>query len=74
MASLIPEYIESDDYAAGYRKITYYLRDDISIVIHHKKVYCLCKELDVSRSQRKLLNRYPRKLAKKVDVTASNQL
>lgn len=41
--SLILEYIEGDSYAAGYHTITHYLRDDMNIVINHKKVYRFVK-------------------------------
>lgn len=72
--SLISDYIAGDGYAAGYRKITAYLVDDKNLIINHKKVYRLCKELGILRAQRKIFTKAPRKLAKKAIVTASNQL
>lgn len=71
---MILNYIKGDGYAAGYHKITFYLKDDMKLVINHKKVYRLCKELDILAPQRPILQKYPRKLAKKVDVTSPNQL
>jgi putative transposase len=44
------------------------------LVINHKKVYLLCKELGVLRAQRKIFAKAPRKLAKKATVTASDEL
>ena len=43
-------------------------------MINHKKVYRLCKELDILRPQRKTYPNRPRNLAKREKVTDSNQL
>lgn len=66
--------IEGDGYAYGYLKLTYVLRQEHDLVINKKKVYRLCKELGVLKPQRKVKQRYPRKLARNRDVTAPNQL
>ena len=49
----IIEGINGDAQYYGYRKITHYLRRTYNLVINFKKVYRLCKELDVLRNQRK---------------------
>ncbi|ATY86013.1 hypothetical protein CVV65_14650 [Kyrpidia spormannii] len=48
------ESIAGDGYAYGYRKLTHMLRQDYGFVINEKKVYRLCKELDILRPQRKI--------------------
>ncbi len=50
------------------------MQEDHLLVINHKKVYRLCKELDILRPQRKIYPNRPRKLAKREKVTGSNQL
>lgn len=45
-----------------------------SLISNHKKVYRLCKELNVLQPQRIIKPKYPRKLAKKTKITGSNQL
>ncbi len=66
--------IEGDGFAYGYLKLTYLLRREHQLVINKKKVYRLCKELRVLKPQRKIKQRYPRKLARNRNVTAPNQL
>lgn len=68
------ELIEGDGYPYGYKKLTASLQEDYNLVINHKKVYRLCKELDILRPQRKIYPNRPRKLAKREKVTGSNQL
>ncbi len=43
----IYEAIEGDGYAYGYKKLTAELRDVRSLVINQKKVYRLCKEMNI---------------------------
>lgn len=43
-------------------------------MINHKKVYRLCKELDILRPQRKIINKHPKRLAKQAKISKSNQL
>lgn len=50
------------------------MQEDHNININHKKVYRLCKELGILLPQRKIVNKRPRKLAKKMKITGSNQL
>ncbi len=70
----IMEEISGDGYPYGYKKLTACLQEDHKLNINHKKVYRLCKELDVLLPQRKIVPKHPRKLAKKTKVTGSNQL
>src|SRR5690554_4079809 len=70
----IMEEISGDGYPYGYKKLTSSMQEDYKLNINHKKVYRLCKELDVLLPQRKIVLKHPRKLAKKTKVTGSNQL
>jgi len=68
------ELVAGDGYPYGYRKLTGCLKDDYMLKINKKKVYRLCKELDILKPQRKVKKHHPRKLAKKYEITGSNQL
>lgn len=68
------ESIAGDGFAYGYRKLTKLLRREYNLVINKKKVYRLCKELDILRPQRQKKTYYPRKLARNRVITSSNQL
>lgn len=48
----IIEAIQADAFYYGYHKITYYLRRKYNLIINHKKVYRLCKELQILKKQR----------------------
>jgi len=73
MKEWLMESIAGDGYAYGYRKLTHMLRQDYGLVINEKKVYRLCKELDVLRPQRKIRRKHPWKLAQNRTITAPNQ-
>lgn len=68
------EEIAGDAYNYGYRKLTKVLRRKYNLIINKKKVYRLCKELDILRPQRQKKIPYPRKLARNRIITGSNQL
>jgi putative transposase len=68
------EELSGDGYPYGYKKLTASMQEDYGLNINHKKVYRLCKELDVLLPQRKVNPKHPRKLAKRIEVTGSNQL
>jgi putative transposase len=70
----IMEEISGDGYPYGYKKLTASMQEDYQLNINHKKVYRLCKELDVLLPQRKVKPKHPRRLAKRTKVTGSNQL
>lgn len=66
----------ADEYTSvyGYRKLTKILRREHCLVINKKKVYRLCKEMNVLRPQRKLRPSHPKRLANNRVITGSNQL
>lgn len=66
--------IAGDGFPYGYRKLTVGLRREYQLQINKKKVYRLCKKLDILRPQRQKRVVYPRKLARNRTVTGSNQL
>jgi len=68
------ELITGDGFPYGYKKLTICLQEDYNLIINHKKVYRLCKELNILRPQRKIYSKRPRKLAKREKVTGPNQL
>jgi len=50
------------------------VRRNFNLVINKKKVFRLCKELDILRPQRKAKRKHLRRLVRNQVVTASNQL
>lgn len=68
------EAVEGDGAAYGYVKLTHWLRQEYGLVINKKKVYRLCKELDILRPQREIRRRPPRVLARSHEVTGPNQV
>lgn len=68
------EHIAGDGYPYGYKKLTVELQESNFLIINHKKVYRLCKELNILRTQRQLQVKYPRKLANRRIVHGSNEL
>ena len=70
----IIEAIDGDAIDYGYRKITYHLRKYYKLIINHKKVYRLCKELGVLKDQRVIKPKLQRTIAVNRTITGSNQL
>jgi putative transposase len=70
----VRELIRGDGFYYGYHKLTHALRREYRLVINKKKVYRLCKEMDVLRPQRQKRAQHPRKLARNRVVTGPNQL
>lgn len=68
------ELICGDGFPYGYNKLTICLREDYNLLINHKKVYRLCKELNILRPQRKIRKKHPRRLAKQGEINRPNQL
>lgn len=66
--------IEGDACIYGYRKLTKALRKKHHLIINKKKVYRLCKELDILMPQREKKVTFPRRLAKNRTITGPNQL
>lgn len=67
-------FIENEGSTYGYRKLTVLLRRYYNLIINKKKVYRICKKLDILKPQRKIQAKYPRKLARNRIITGSNQL
>ena len=70
----IMEFLPGEGANYGYRKLTVLLRRRHQLKINKKKVYRLCKQMDVLRPQRKLKLKHPKRLANNRVITASNQL
>jgi putative transposase len=70
----IMDLLAGEEYASGYRKLTICLRRKYHLVVNKKKVYRLCKKMDVLRPQRQLKIKHPRRLANNRVITGSNQL
>ncbi|NFQ35130.1 IS3 family transposase [Clostridium sporogenes] len=66
--------IEGDAINYGYRKIMHYLKREYGLIINHKKVYRLCKELDILKNQRAIKPKVKRSIAANRIITGSNQL
>jgi putative transposase len=70
----IMELLAGEGAAYGYRKLTVLLKRRHQLKINKKKVYRLCKKMDVLRPQRKLKIKHPKRLANNRVITGSNQL
>ncbi|EPN2036596.1 transposase [Clostridium botulinum] len=70
----ILESIDGDAINYGYRKIMHHLRREHGLIINHKKVYRLYKELDVLKNQRVKKTKIKRTIAANRSITGSNQL
>ena len=68
------QFIENEGAAYGYWKLTKALQKYLNLIINKKKVYRLCKELNILRPQREIKRKYPRKIAKSRTITGPNQL
>jgi putative transposase len=66
--------ISGEEAVYGYRKLTLCLRNEHGLLINKKKVYRLCKELDILGEQRKKKTKHPRKIARNREISGSNQL
>ncbi len=70
----ICEIIESEGLCYGYYKITIILRRKFNLIINKKKVYRLCKELNILRPQRVVKSKYPKKIAQNREIRKPNTL
>ena len=70
----ICEIIESEGLCYGYYKITIVLRRKFNLIINKKKVYRLCKELNILRPQRVVKPKYPKKIAQTRELRNPNAL
>lgn len=67
-------YFDDNIGALGYKKWTSLLNEQYGLVINKKKVYRLCKELDILKDRKTKQPKHPRRLARNRQVTAPNQL
>lgn len=66
--------IDGEESVYGYRKLTRCLQRKQKLIINKKKVYRLCKEMDILLPQREKKNKYPRRISRNHLVTGPNQL
>jgi len=66
--------IETEAFGYGYYKLTICLRRRFGLIIDDKKVYRLCKEMDILHPQRQRIIRHPKVIARNREITKSNQL
>ncbi len=70
----IVEILEDENAAYGYEKLTWRLRRRFDLTINKKKVYRLCREMDLLWPQRQRKTVYPRRLPRNWVITRPNQL
>jgi len=68
------ELAAGEEHGYGYAMLTECLKRQHELVINKKKVYRLCKELELLHPQRHKKVHYPRRLARHHTITGSNQL
>lgn len=71
---LMEYYMDDNIGALGYRKWTTLLREEIGLIINKKKVYRLCKQLDILKERNQKKPKHVKRLARNRIVTAPNQL
>jgi putative transposase len=70
----IMEAIQDEAFYYGYHKLTHYLRRNCKLIINHKKVYRLCKELQILKKQRVIKPPVRSKISVNRIVKKSNEL
>ncbi|KPU42969.1 IS2 transposase TnpB [Oxobacter pfennigii] len=70
----IMEAIQEDAFYYGYHKITHTLRREHKLIINHKKVYRLCKELQVLKGQRVIKPQVKSRISVNRIIKKSNEL
>lgn len=68
------ELVAGEEHVYGYKNLTQCLRNQHNLIINHKKVYRLCKKLDILQPQRRKVIHYSRRLARNHEITGVNQL
>lgn len=68
------ELVSGEEHCYGYELLTECLREQYHLKINEKKVYRLCKELDILQPQRRKKIQYPRRLARNHTISKENQL
>jgi transposase InsO family protein len=70
----IVEILEDENAAYGYEKLTWRLRRRFDLTVNKKKVYRLCREMELLWPQRQKKTVYPRRLPRNWVITRPNQL
>jgi putative transposase len=70
----IMEAIQDEAFFYGYHKITIYLRKKMGLIINHKKVYRLCKELQILKKQRVKKQPIKSRISVNREIQKSNEL
>lgn len=70
----IMEAIQDDAFYYGYHKITHTLKREHNLIINHKKVYRLCKELQILKDQRVIKSQVKSTISINRIVKKSNEL
>lgn len=70
----IMEAIQADAFYYGYHKITHHLKREFNLIINHKKVYRLCKELKILKKQRVIKPPVRSRISVNRTVKKSNEL
>lgn len=70
----IMEAIQDEAFFYGYHKITIYLRKRMKLIINHKKVYRLCKELQILKKQRVMKPAVRSRISVNREIRSSNRL
>ncbi|WP_243108165.1 IS3 family transposase [Clostridium sp. JN-9] len=70
----IMELIQGDAFFYGYHKITHDLMKEYNLIINHKKVYRLCKELNILKKQRVIKPHVKSSISVNRIVKKSNEL
>jgi len=70
----IEKLLEGEESVYGYRRITTCLRRKYKLRINKKKVYRLCKEMQILGKRPKPVASHPRRLANNMKITRPNQL
>jgi putative transposase len=68
------ELIAGEEHIYGYKLLAESLRLQRKLIINNKKVYRLCKVLDILQPQRRKIVHYPRRLARNHSINGINQL
>lgn len=71
---LLRSAIDADGYPYGYHKLTHWLRREHGLIINKKRVYRLCKEMDILLPRRRQKRRFIRRISRNREVVAVNTL
>ncbi|KYH35300.1 hypothetical protein CLTEP_07040 [Clostridium tepidiprofundi DSM 19306] len=66
--------VEGEAIAYGYIKLKHHIKREHGVIVNHKKMHRLCKELDILRLQREIKEKTKKHIAVNRTITGSNQL